>query len=252
MKNPLHLVFLRGLPCVAALSLCAAGTVQAATTWDFSACNGTVATGANWGTCGAGNPSVRGFSTAASDASTSVVAWSGSGLGMVANSADTAYNGQHAVDNNGGRDALAFRFDQAVSLSSLTVGWNGTDSANGTFNDSDLSVYFWSSDTASAPTQFNSANGASGWTLVQHHTDVGGQTDQTQAITTSSYSSYWLVSAYNGTVYTTGNDAFKLLALAGNVLSTPPNGQSVPEPGSLALLGLGALGWMAVRRRQPT
>ena len=230
-----------------------AGSAQAAS-WDFSACSGTIATAQNWGTCGSATsegltPSIRGYSTVTGNAGTQVYAWSGSngGLGYYANTADSG-TGPHAVDNNGSIDSLILDFTQAVSLSSVKLGWNGTDDGQGTaYNDSDMSVYYWNG--AGTPTISNGTAltfGDSAWKLVNHFTDVGGYTNETATFSTGS-SSYWLISAYNGSVYSKGNDAFKLLAVAGSVVPTPPSG--VPEPGSLALLGLGALGLFAARRK---
>ena len=76
------------------------------------------------------------------------------------------------------------------------------------------------------------------------------------------YSSLWLVGAYNplnGAVNSaySGADYFKLGSITGS--TCPPGstatgcgggGNSVPEPGSLAMLGMGLIGLLSIRKKK--
>ena len=271
---------------LAALALAtSAGASFAASTWDLvglctadsaglvSACSGN--------TSGGGNLSaVTGHSTGAGTiaaptagtlfANAAVYEYS-SGLGVVATNESSGTTGPHSTDNLFGTDAFLFKFGTAINLNSLSIGFNGTDNPTGNYVDSDVSVLAWTG-AGAPPVNGTTAGGllAAGWKLIGNFTDVGASNGATaggsasfSATNTNGsalYSSYWLISAYDsnfGGGFTTANDSFKLLSLAGNtctasggVVGNQCGGTKVPEPGSLALFGLGLVGLVASRRRK--
>jgi hypothetical protein len=196
-----------------------------------------------------------------------VANYGSAGLGVLASN-EINIDGPHAIDNGYGVDALRIDFTSAATnLSSLTLGWyastttsngngsfttdNNGSAANGgskvTYNDSDLSVLYLSASSV--------------WTLLGSYADVK---NTALGLGTSIYASSWLISAYSsaygvtGTGLSDGNDAFKVLTIAGNTCAGtvtnnacgPTTTTKVPEPGSLALIGAAMAGFVATRRRK--
>lgn len=259
-----HKVFgftLRTLASVAVGAMALAGSAHAAS-WDvsFGGCSSSAnpyASSGSWGTIGCAtsngvsDPTVAALAwtsspvTASTAAGASVYSWDSAGLGVVSAGENPSSEGPHAIDSFGVYDSLVLKFGEAVSMDSLKVGWDGHDNyATSPYDDSDVGVFAWTGakpGAAAAPTTLTG-----GWTLVSLLTNLGQATNDTKSFNTTHAvtSSYWLIAAY-GTDTSGVADAFKLLSVAG--ITSPTS--NVPEPGSLVLLGLGALGLVASRRR---
>lgn len=175
----------------------------------------------------------------------------------------------------GSIEALFLNFGSSkVNLTNVGIGWTG--------GDADMSVWAWTG-TGAANVGATTAKGSTtttgttsaaltGWTLVSN-LDFGSGTGD-RATNGTLYSSYFLVTTYFGAAsgnLQSANDRFKLNSFTASVCTgtlsggstggtggaatngngatcgTPPTG--VPEPGSLALVGLALVGGAAVRRR---
>lgn len=165
---------------------------------------------------------------------------------------------EHAVDSNGIVDGVLFKFDNAVNLTQITMGWRDTDS--------DLSVLRFNGDTLPAGIIGTSGSESSGkthtelinagWQLVGNYNGPEGNTSSPFSIptNTSLASKFWLVTAYdsrfplNGFMNPAGlnsyNEYVKVISLYGN---PPSNG--VPEPNVLLLFGAAVAGIWLTRRR---
>lgn len=250
----------------------AAPVSMAASTWQFGGTNGCgVAAGSLSFSCAAlvgsdpGAPAVQGSAfTSASGlfAPTTMQSWTGLGAGGESPAPD------HAIDNKAGIELVALNFGtSSIALTTISMGYVS--------GDSDFSLFRWTGNSTPNPanvivgktadnnmnTGLASVNGS--WELVGSFAGSGGgqPVNTVQSGQTLKSSSWWLVSAYasgyggsctaaSGTVCSNGNDFFKLLTVAGTVGSPPPPPPGVPEPGTLALMGVAVAGMIGVRRRR--
>lgn len=161
-------------------------------------------------------------------------------------------NGEHAIDNEDRKDVVLLSYTAPVMLTDIQIDWKGAGS--------DMTVLAFTGGDggpgcASIAGQTYAALTTCGWNFVRHLGNVA--TGTPQSINNASvYSQLWLVGSYISTIATgsatnvqtigtlgISTDHVKLLLVKGD-----PNGR-VPEPGTLGLLGLAALGFWGLRRK---
>ena len=189
-----------------------------------------------------------------------------------------------APDNQGNQEMILQQFTQAVTLTSLNIGWADYDSDIMAMIYQDPITANASATAGAAVTAKNISNlnvataGSNGWNLVGSYTEVLTGDETINASNLSS--SWWLISAYNSTIGGTlagaengtghpstangslptateintdrssGYDYVKLFSFTGGKSAVTTNGNTVLKPFSLALASLALFGLFYARRHR--
>ncbi len=183
------------------------------------------------------------------------------GIG-VAYSGESSASPNHALDNQGRYESVLLDFGAtSVRLDSLSLGWTSNDSDVWVLAYTGATPFSGSLASAKYSTLLNN-----GWSLVGNYTNVGTNTVNL-GTASNLYSSFWLIGAggFASSVGVTSGDKnpngawkgfvnktydyVKVSAVGGTPRTPPPRSGSVPEPGSLALVGAAFAGMLSLRRR---
>ena len=282
MRNGLTASALAGALAAAIPGVSAAGTVWE---WDFTTsagCGGstgiTCPAGTAWGNqrkwngIGAGAPAVTGSAWSNTSGATggaaagspsdgkiepAFLAYFSNNFVGVQNQDGSALDAtepgdpEHSLDNNQRYDSILFNFGQKVKLTDVGIGWTNpaTNGPNASTNDVDLTVFAYLGSGAPAftnytvtPKSYAELTGPD-WQKVSYNFDGTGYKPVNTALTETQY---WLISTYVPNGGPAGVDAGDDYAKIKGLKATP--GNNVPEPGTLMLLGVAALGFLSSRR----
>lgn len=252
---------------VLCVSLALSGVATATTTWtSWTLGTSSVATGGSASASGtATTVGAKGWANTAGSSNTlelqTLSSWPGLGIvnkdDLGSSGADSGDSSEpwHAIDNNVRQEMVLLSFvGGAVNLQSAGFSYTGTSVGQ----DTGYTVLAYTG--SGAPT----LAGLSSWSSLPSSWTTIASVDTSSAsaptFANNTYSSYWLIgAALSGT--SGSNDAFKLMSVGGCATAKTGvaqsnqcggGGNNVPEPGSLALIGLGLFGMIRMRKVRKT
>lgn len=251
MKQTTHRLLISGAGLLA-MALSAPG--YAAVSWNFSGSGQNANNSTMLGSDGTTTTTIKGYSSTGDvtgedtiETVQSVIRWGG-GLGVCSNDDNCGSSGPHATDNYGDSevgadtDMILFSFNKAIDLDTVSVGW---------WEDSDITIlaYTGAGIPGSLVGGLYSAL-PSGWSFIGNYADVAAEAGHTVSVNAANVvASHWLIGAYNPLIksegWSTQNDAIKISAISGSI-----SDHSVPEPASLALMGIGLTAFGFTRRKK--
>lgn len=206
--------------------------------------SGTSLTMTAWGTTAIGGNIAKGWVGDYGSNGFGVTSQAAGELNLAHDPDASSPNYQHAIDNVASYESMMFSFGSAVALNSVSIGFRGSDA------DATVFVYTGAEDpTASIAGKTYSQLLTSGWTLAGNLFNMS--TTGSNAFSSTYSSKYWMVGAFmnlGGNAQAGGNDSiadsFKISGLGVTAAL------SVPEPDSVALFGIAALGLFLAGRRK--